>query len=222
MIQVSPMLAGLTKVMGVSGAATLGGATVDAVFLPGSFVNRQYTILTATGGVSGTFNPVVVSNVTNIQSTLTYDANDVFLNIKLAFNPPPSGSLNINQQNVANTLSSFFNATGSIPAAFAALSPGGLTIASGELGTGVIQSSIKADDLFLNLLLDPTIAGRAGGFTNPGSGASGYADDDQAQAYAARRRTTPSERDAYAMATKAPLLASAPVNRWSVWGAAYG
>src|SRR5665213_391228 len=165
MIQVSPMLAGLTKVMGVSGAATLGGATVDAVFLPGSFVNRQYTILTATGGVSGTFNPVVVSNVTNIQSTLTYDANDVFLNIKLAFNPPPSGSLNINQQNVANTLSSFFNATGSIPAAFAALSPGGLTIASGELGTGVIQSSIKADDLFLNFLLDPTIAGRAGRHT---------------------------------------------------------
>ena len=45
------------------------------------------------------------------------------------------------------------------------------------LGTGVIQSSIKADDLFLNLLLDPMVAGRAGGFAAPGGGASRFADD---------------------------------------------
>jgi len=42
----------------------------------------------------------------------------------------------------------------------------------------VIQSSIKADDLFLNLLLDPTVAGRGAGFTAPGS-ASQFAADDQ-------------------------------------------
>jgi uncharacterized protein with beta-barrel porin domain len=93
-------------------------------------------------------------------------------------------------------------------------------MASGELGTGVIQSSIKADDLFLNLLLDPTIAGRTGGFV-PGGSATPYADDD-VSAYAAKRTPTPSERDAYAMATKAPLLAAQPVSRWSVWGATYG
>jgi autotransporter-associated beta strand protein len=219
MIQVSPANASRTN---VSGTATLNGATVNAVFLPGSYVNRQYTIVNATGGVSGTFNPAVVSNMANIQSTLTYDANDAFLNIKLSFVPPPSGSLNVNQQNVANTLTNFFNATGSIPAAFAALGPAGLTIASGELGTGVIQSSIKADDLFLNLLLDPTIAGRAGGFAAPGGGASQFTADDEAAAYAAMRRASPSERDAYAMVTKAPLLAAPPVNRWSVWGSAYG
>ena len=65
------------------------------------------------------------------------------------------------------------------------------------------------------------MAGRAGGFTAPG-GASQFAADDEASAYAAKRRASPSERDAYAMATKAPLLAAQPVNRWSVWGAAYG
>ena len=218
MIQVSPVNAGLTN---VTGTATLGGATVNAFFMPGGYVDRQYTILTATGGVSGTFNPTVISNMANLQSTLTYDAHDAFLNIKLSF-VPPSGNLTVNQQNVANALVNFFISTGSIPAAFAGLNAAGLTIASGELGTGVIQSSIKADDLFLNLLLDPTIAGRAGGFAAPGSGPSPFADDEQSLSYAARRPVSAGERDAYAMVTKAPPLTAQPLNRWSVWGAAYG
>jgi autotransporter-associated beta strand protein len=218
MIQVSPANAGRTN---VTGTATLGGATVNAVFAPGSYVNKQYTIVNATGGVSGTFNPAVTSNMVNLKSTLTYDAHDAFLNIQLVFVPPPSGTLSVNQQNVANAITNFFNATGSIPAVFAGLNAAGLTIASGEFGTGVIQSSIKADDLFLNLLLDPTVAGRAGGFAPVGA-ATPFADDDAASAYAAKRRATRSERDAYAMATKAPPWSAPPVSRWSVWGAAYG
>ncbi len=218
MIQVSPANAGRTN---VSGVATFGGATVNAVFVPGSYVDRQYTIVNATGGVSGAFNSTVVSNLANIQSTLTYDGNNAYLNIALSFVPPPGVTLNVNQQNVANSLTGYFNRTGSIPAAFAALNAAGLTVASGELGTGIIQSAIKADDLFLNLLLDPSVAGRAGGFAT-GGGASPFA-DEEALAYAAKRRATPSERDAYAMAKKAPsLLAAQPANRWSVWGAAYG
>jgi uncharacterized protein with beta-barrel porin domain len=160
--------------------------------------------------------------MSNIQSTLTYDTNNAFLNISLSFTPPPGVTLSVNQQNVANALTGFFNRTGSIPVAFAALGAAGLTTASGELGTGIIQSSIMADNLFLNLLLDPSVAGRAGGFAT-GGGASQFAADDDAQAFAAKRRASPSERDAYAMATKAPsLLVAQPVNRWSIWGAAYG
>jgi uncharacterized protein with beta-barrel porin domain len=195
---------------------------VNAVFTPGSYVDRQYTIVNAIGGVSGTFNPAVVSNMTNIQSTLTYDAHDAFLNIKLTFVPPPGVALSANQQNVANALTNFFNSTGGIPATFAGLNAAGLTIASGELGTGVIQSSIQADNLFLNLLLDPSIAGRAGGFAQAGSAAQFVADDDEASAYTGKRPATAGERDAYAMATKAPLLASPPPSRWSVWSAGYG
>ena len=221
MIQVSPANAGLTN---VTGTAALGGATVNAVYAAGSYVDRQSLILHATGGLGGsTFNPTVISNMSNIQSTLSYDADhNVYLNINLSFTPPPGVTLNVNQTNVANALTNFFNSSGSIPAAFAALSANGLTIASGELGTGVIQSSIKADDLFLNLLLDPSIAGRAGGFAPVGA-ASRFADNDEALAYGAKRHATPSERDAFAMARKAPsLLAAQPVSRWSVWGAAYG
>jgi autotransporter-associated beta strand protein len=217
MIQVSPANAGRTN---VTGTATLGGATVNAVFGPGNYVQTQYTILNATGSVSGAFNPTVVSNLANIQSTLSYDANNVYLNVELGYTPP-AGGFSVNQQNVANTLIDYFNNTGSIPAAFAALDAAGLTVASGELGTGAIQSSIKADDLFLNLLLDPTIAGRTNSFAPIGS-ASPYAAGVEATAYAAKRLATPTERAAYAMATKAPLWSAPPVNRWSVWGAAYG
>jgi fibronectin-binding autotransporter adhesin len=210
----------------VGGTASLNG-TAAAVYLTGNYVSKKYTILTAAGGVSGTFGSLVNSNVpANFTSTLSYDANHAYVDLVLNFTPKPAApnfgsGLNINQQNVANTLVNFFNSSGGIPLAFGSLTPAGLTQVSGELGTGIIQTAIKADDLFLNLLLDPAIAGRAGGFaTTPV--ASRFADDDEALAYAARRKAAPAERDAYAMATKAPYLAPQPVGRWSLWGAAYG
>ena len=217
LVQVSATNASLTNVLG---AATLGNATVSAIFTSGVLL-KQYKILSATGGLGNTtFNPTVASNMPTISATLSYDPNNVFLNVKVNFTPP--GGLNINQQNVANTLTNFFNTTGSIPAAFAALTPAGLTTASGELGTGIIQSAINADGQFLNLMLDPTIAGRGGGFAKAGSVAQ-YAESDDASAYTAPMRpATPREREAYAMATKAPLLSSQPANRWSVWAAGYG
>ena len=216
LVQVSATNASLTNVLG---AATLGNATVSAIFTSGMLL-KQYKILSATGGLGNTtFNPTVASNMPTVSATLSYDPNNVFLNVKVNFTPP--GGLNINQQNVATTLTSFFNATGSIPAAFAALTPAGLTTASGELGTGIIQSAINADGQFLNLMLDPTIAGRSGGFAKAGSVAQ-FAESDDASAYASMRPATPREREAYAMATKAPLLSSQPANRWSVWAAGYG
>ncbi|MGT2434933.1 autotransporter outer membrane beta-barrel domain-containing protein [Bradyrhizobium betae] len=216
LVQVSSTNASLANVIG---AATLGNATVSANFTSGT-VKKQYTILSATGGLGGTtFNPAVVSNMPTINATLSYDPNNVFLNVNVDF--AQAGGLSVNQQNVANTLTSFFNATGGIPAAFAALSPAGLTTASGELGTGIIQSAINADGQFLNLMLDPTVIGRSGGFAKAGSVAQ-FADSDDMAAYARMRPATPREREAYAMATKAPLLSSQPSSRWSVWAAGYG
>jgi fibronectin-binding autotransporter adhesin len=221
LVALNPTTASLAK---VGGTASLNG-TAAAVYVTGNYISKKYTILSATGGVSGTFGSLVNTNVpTNFTSTLSYDANNAYIDLTLNMNPAPNfgPGLNINQQNVANTLVNFFNTTGGIPLVFGALTPAGLTQASGELGTGIIQSAIKADDVFLNLLLDPTIAGRAGGFA-PGPAASQFAaEDEEALAYAAKRKASSAERDAYAMATKAPYLAPQPVNRWSVWGAAYG
>lgn len=218
MVQVSSTTSSLAN---VTGAATLGGATVSANFTSGT-IKKQYTILTAAGGVGGsTFNPAVVSNMPTLNATLSYDTNDVFLNIGVNFTPA-GGGLNVNRQNVANTLTNFFSTTGGIPAAFAALTPAGLTSASGELGTGIIQSAINADGQFLNLMLDPTVVGRSGGFAKAGQVAQ-FAESDDASAYGSMRPATAREREAFAMATKAPqLLSSQPANRWSVWAAGYG
>lgn len=216
LVQVSPTSASLAS---VTGAANLGGATVNVNFTS-STVRKQYAILTAAGALTGTtFNPNVVSNMSTLTATLSYDTNNAFLNINVNF--APGGGLNVNQQNVANTLTNFFNTTGGIPAAFVSLGPAGLTAASGELGTGIIQSAINADGQFLNLMLDPTIIGRSGGFAKAGSVAQ-FAESDEASAYATMRPANAREREAYAMATKAPLLSSQPANRWSVWAAGYG
>ncbi len=153
MVEISGASSDLTRVTGV---ATLGGATV--VVVPTGTVAKQYTILTATGGMPDTFNPVVSGVSPNLNPSLSYDANNVYLNFALNY----GGGLNVNQQNVANVLTNFFNATGGIPVGFASLSPAGLTQVSGELATGSQQATFDAMNLFLSLMSDPFVAGRNG------------------------------------------------------------
>jgi uncharacterized protein with beta-barrel porin domain len=219
MVEVSPANADRTN---VTGAATLGGATVKASFAAGTYVNKQYTILNAAGGVIGTFGSLVNTNLNNFTSSLSYDANNVFLNLKLNFTPPVA--MNVNQQNVANTLVNFFNTTGGIPMAFGTLTSAGLTQISGELPTASQQATFDAMNLFLGLLTDPFVAGR-GDPVNAGGGASPFAaEDSEAFAYAANGKPrTKSERDAYAAVyRKAPIMADPFTQRWSVWAAGYG
>lgn len=201
----------------VAGTATLGGATVNAAFANGSYISKQYTILTASGGVSGTFASTVANTnlPQNFTDTLSYDATHAYLNLTLGFAGPNfGGGLNLNQQNVANTLVHFFNTTGGIPMVYGTLSPAGLTQASGELATGSQQTTFDAMNLFMGLLTDPFMNRSGGAPAAPG--AAGYAEEtDSASAYAATKKT-----DAFAMFTKAPPAPFVP--RWSVWSAGYG
>jgi uncharacterized protein with beta-barrel porin domain len=209
LVQVNPSTASFTR---VTGTATLGGATVNAVFANGSYVSKTYTILTASGGISGTFGSLVDTNLpSNFRTTLSYDANDAYLNLALYYALP--GGLNGNQRAVGNALTNFFNANGGIAAVYGALTPGGLTQASGESGTGSQQTSFNAMSQFMSLLTDPIVQ-RDGG---PGSagGARGFAEEDHASAHAARKST-----DAFAMITKAPPQPF--IQRWSVWAAGFG
>jgi uncharacterized protein with beta-barrel porin domain len=209
LIQVSPTNAARTN---VAGTANLGGATVDAVLAPGSYMQKRYTILTAAGGVSGTFGAVTGINVpANLQTTLSYDANDVFLNLALAI-----PGLNGNQQSVVNALNYFLSSSGSIPTVFSTLSPGAFAQASGETATGSQQSTFQAMTQFMGVMTDPFIDGRGGG-ASPSTGATGYADEgNQASTYAPTKRA-----DAYAMFTKAPLAKTWDPH-WSVWAAGFG
>jgi autotransporter-associated beta strand protein len=150
LVQVSPAAAASTT---VTGTADLGGAIVKAVFAPGSYVSKTYTILSAAGGVSGTFASLINSGLpSNVHSSLSYDANNVYLNLALDFAIAPN--LNINQRNVGNGLTNSFNRNGGIPGVYAALSAGGLTIASGELATRVQQTTFEAMGQFTGLLAD--------------------------------------------------------------------
>ena len=50
---------------------------------------RQYTIVNAAGGVTGTFGSQVNTNLpSNFTSSLSYDANNAYLNLALNFMPP--------------------------------------------------------------------------------------------------------------------------------------
>jgi len=196
----------------VTGSATLNGATVDAQFANGSYVSKQYTILTAMNGVSGTFGALVNSNLpSGFHTTLSSDANDVFLNLALNFTPPPSaGGLNVNQQNVANAITGFFNSNGSIPIVFGGLTPAGLTQLPGEIATTSQQTTFDAMNLFMGLLTDPFMD--RGGVPVAGGVAHGFADEGG---------RTSKRTDAFAMYTKAPPVAYA-TPLWSVWAAGFG
>jgi uncharacterized protein with beta-barrel porin domain len=221
MVQINPTTASFAN---VTGNATLGGATVKASFAAGSYVAKQYTIVKATGTVSGTFNPAVVSTnlPSNLHPTLSSDAHDAYLNLALNFAIP--GSLNGNQQNVGNALTNFFNTTGGIPLVFSALTPGGLSQTSGETATGSQQTTFDAMTQFMSIMTDPFIGDRGDGMT-AGTSVTPFAEEfDAANAYAAKDPArSQSERDAYAaIYRKAPAMVAQFNPGWSVWAAGFG
>ncbi|MGB3045688.1 MAG: autotransporter domain-containing protein, partial [Xanthobacteraceae bacterium] len=132
----------------------------------------RYTILTADGGVSGTFSGPVNTNLpTNFKTALAHDGNNAYLDLALDYTPPTppdyGNGLNVNQQNVANTLVNVFNSTGGIPLAFGALDPRGLSQASGEIATTAAQAAFDAQSQFLNSLTDPFAAGGPSAASTP-------------------------------------------------------
>jgi uncharacterized protein with beta-barrel porin domain len=209
MVQINPTTSSFAA---VTGTATLGGASVNAVYANGAYVAKQYTILTA-GSVSGTFGATANTNLpAGFNSSLSYDATHAYLNLALNFTPPPGSGLNRNQQNVGNAIVGFFNSNGSIPLVFGGLTPAGLTQISGETATGSQQTTFNAMNQFMGVMTDPFIDGRGNSVAANGSAATGYASTQKSGA----------ARDANAMFTKAMPAAPSFDQRWSVWAAGYG
>jgi autotransporter-associated beta strand protein len=208
LVEVSPTSADRTN---VSGIATLGG-TVNATFAPGDYLTRSYTILSATGGRSGTFGTLATSNLpTGFVATLGYTATDVTLNLTAAL---PTTGLAGNQQNVAGALSSFFNNGGALPPGFVGIFgltgpnlANALSQLSGEAATGAQQGSFQLMNQFLGLMLDPFVEGRGGIGGGP---AVGFGPE--------RTALPPDIAAAYASVLKAPPFEQ----RWGAWGSAYG
>ena len=199
-----------------TGAATLNGGTVGALFSAGSYVAKRYTIVTA-ASVSGGFNSVVNTNLpTGFNTSLSYDPTHAYLNLALNFVAPPGTGLTGNQSNVATSIVNFFNTNGSIPLVFGALTPAGLTQISGETAVGSQQTTFDAMNLFLGLLTDPFVAGRGDGVT--AGGVASFA--DPTLGYEATRKPNDALAAIYRKAS--PMAVDAFGQRWSTWAAGYG
>ena len=214
LVEVSPASADRTN---ATGTATLGG-TVRAVFAPGAYTAKSYTILSAAGGRSGTFANLDLVGLPAFTVSLDYTSTDVLLTLALTLAKTPN--LSQNQQSVANAIQNAFSTAGTLPAPFFALAslPNGalqnaLTQVSGEIATGSAAAAFRSTDLFLNLMLDPFLETRLADGSVQGR-ALGFAPEAQA--------TLPAAMSAYAgLPTKAPPRASFD-QRWTVWGAAAG
>ena len=237
-VQVNPTTASTTNVFGT---ASLAG-TVVANFAPGTYVSRQYTILTAAFGLTGTFDALATFGLPpGFGARLAYVGNDAILNLKaqlvpetpippipeeppipgLPFPLPPPPAFTENQLNVGRAIDNFFNNGGTLPPAFVSLfglAGSNLTTAldqiSGEPATGAQTAAFQLGSQFLNLMLDPFVDGRCG-----------VGRTDQPTAVRPECETRPSgPARAYAsMYTKAPPV-PAPIYepRWTVWGSGYG
>ena len=212
LVQVNPSTASFAN---VTGTATLAG-TVQVAFAPGSYVTRQYTILHS-GGLIGTFNGVSGNVPAGFSDSLSYTGTDVILNLTAN----TLGCFSINQCNVANAISGFFNNGGTLPPNFLALFglTGGnlasaLTLLSGEVATGAQQPAFQMMTTFLGLMLDPFVDGRSG-IGGVGGGAIGFAPE---------REELPEDIVlAYSKVLRTPVYkGSLFEQRWSIWGAGYG
>jgi uncharacterized protein with beta-barrel porin domain len=221
LVQLNPSM---TTLANVSGTAALAG-TVQAAFAPGSYLARNYTILTSSGLGGTTFNSLTTSNLpAGFAASLSYTSTNVILNLTAQLGGPsslPTGSLSGNQLNVANALNTFFNNGGTLTPGFLSVFgfTGGnlgnaLTLLSGEAATGGQQGAFQLMREFLELMLDDYVDGRGGI-----GGADGRASN-----FAPERPGMPEEITlAYANALKAPVYKAIPFEqRWSVWGSAYG
>ena len=219
LIEVSPSAADRTNVAGI---ATLGGA-VQASFGPGLYFGRTYTILSANGGLTGTFSALTAAGLpAGFATALSYTSNDVILNLTAVLGQ--GVALNQNQQDVVNTLNAFFNNGGTLPPNFVSVFgltggnlAGALTQLSGEAAAGAQHGAFKLMDQFLALMLDPFVDGRASVGGGP------------AIAFAPDAEPLPDDVAlAYSKIMKAPVM-KAPVQkaptfeqRWGAWAAAYG
>jgi autotransporter-associated beta strand protein len=205
LVQVTPTNAGRVV---VTGTADLGGASVSANFAPGSYIEKQYTILQA-ATINNSFSGLANTNLpTAFKSSLSKDGTNVYLDLALDFTPPPppagpsapsfGNPLNGNQMQVANTLVNYFNTHNGIPMAFGALNAQGLSQAAGETTTSSQQTTFNAMTTFMGMITDPANAERG-------------------------INVTPSPLASYAaMPTKAHPIQQTFEQRWSVWASGFG
>lgn len=156
----------------VTGTATLNGATL--VVPLATFQARNYTFLTALGGVSGTFSLVRTSPLVSV----LYGTNDVSISI-LAYRVGTAlgGAGGGNSHSVGAALDRVIDASFGAPPSY--LNPllihygaplaQALNGLSGEAATGAHASAFTSASTFLGIMLDPMAGARGATAAAPGS-----------------------------------------------------
>ena len=241
-VQVNPTTASTSN---VSGTASLAG-TVAAIFLPGSYVPRSYTILTAAGGRTGTFEALATFGLPPaFGKSPSYTGNTAVLNLTAQLVPepgppsrpippipelptgpedppdPPLPPFTVNQLNVGRAIDNFFNNGGALPPAFVSLfglTGSNLTRALDQLSGEPATGAQKVGFQLTDQFLNLVLDP----FVDGRSGIGGA--DHPALGFAPERETMPPETAlASASVLKAPP-APVPVYepRWTTWAGAYG
>lgn len=92
--------AGQSDLILATGTATLNGGTVEAIPFPDYSLGSAYTILTAAGGVTGTFDDSTFTT-TFLEAVLSYDANNVYVTLTPNSTAADAAARTPNQQAVA-------------------------------------------------------------------------------------------------------------------------
>lgn len=91
--------------------ATINGGTVQATYQTGSYIAKQYTLMSG-GTVNGKFASLTNSNIpVGFSTSLAYTPTSVLLDLKASL----GAGLNPNQQAVSGALNGAFNNNGSLP-----------------------------------------------------------------------------------------------------------
>jgi autotransporter-associated beta strand protein len=144
-------------VLNIAGTATLAGtASVNAS--PGTYGrNSTYKILSATGGVFGTFSSVS-SNLAFLTPSLSYDSNNVYLSLFRASGAFASGAQTANQRAVGTVLDlanssatgDFANVLNAISVLDSVQGPRALDVIGGQAYSGFSTAAVQSAQAFMN------------------------------------------------------------------------
>ncbi|MBN8940691.1 MAG: autotransporter domain-containing protein [Rhizobiales bacterium] len=198
--QVEIDTAGRSDKIAATGSAALAGGTVDVVKAPGAYLpGTRYTILTATGGVTGSF-AGVTHDLLFLTLGLNYDLNNVYLDI--GRNPLAFASVGVTRNQIAAAGAVEARGTGNslYDAVLQQASAAGARAAFDGL-SGEIHASAKG------VLIDDSrfVRDAAMGRLRAAFGAAG-AGRGQVTAYAA----------------DGPASAPATTDRFALWGQGFG
>jgi uncharacterized protein with beta-barrel porin domain len=218
-VGVTPSSNGVLAITGAGHTATINGGTVRVMAGVGSYApSTQYTILTTTGGRSGTFSGAT-SNFAFLDPSLTYDANNVYLTLLRNSIDFAAVGITPSQISAGGGLAALGMANPIVGAALL-LTPDQARAAFDSV-SGEIHPSLHSLMLDESSLIRDAILGRQrqdSAQASTGAQATGFANEDEAAlAYAKKARTA---RTGPTWPVKAQPPVIAPV--YAAWVQGYG